>query len=406
MSEPPAKRKRHNNKKAIVVSSDDSKDRADPVADFLEPVTDGQRVGALKTEILKLVYPTDDGVRRNRNRLPGPQPFTMTREKLGRAKNIKYWVCEKSDGERFFFYVTQAQSYLVNRKFNFFRIRSPIYSQLFATEGPTLLDTEVLKIMSKDPKAPPTMMVFDAIHVNGESVGEKNLHERLERIGYKIALPYRQQYMDNKHTANTNGTDGGQGKPPLVIKAKKFYQKEYVDNILAKITKLPNGEYRYDDHKRNTHNLNDGLIFTPDNDNYLNTKQPGMLVKWKWRGLNTIDFMVKNPFYDENDISNETLLLYIGGCTQPVRKLTLPMKSPERERFEKEAFKGGGVNKLVVECGYKKEESRWVIKNFRPDKGDANYITTLIATLETIIDDVSEKDLLLACGSGPHAHRR
>ena len=65
------------------------------------------------------------------------------------------------------------------------------------------------------------------------------------------------------------------------------------------------------------------------------------------------------------------------------------------ERIElKTTFTQLQRSSFVVECSYHPGTSRWVIKNFRHDKLSANFITTVFATLETIIDNVTQEELI------------
>ena len=64
-------------------------------------------------------------------KLPGPQPHSITRQNLERLRSYYYWVTEKSDGIRFMLFLSNNhpyfEAYLVGRKFEFYRISHPFY---------------------------------------------------------------------------------------------------------------------------------------------------------------------------------------------------------------------------------------------------------------------------------------
>jgi len=49
---------------------------------------------------------------------------------------------------------------------------------------------------------------------------------------------------------------------------------------------------------------------------------------------------------------------------------------------------------VVVECAYDRNAGSWGIQHTRPDKNQANYITTVLSTMETIIDGITMQDLI------------
>ena len=65
-------------------------------------------------------------------KLPGPQPHSITRQNLDRLRSYYYWVTEKSDGIRFMLLLSNSpifNAYLVDRKFEFYRINDVFYKQ-------------------------------------------------------------------------------------------------------------------------------------------------------------------------------------------------------------------------------------------------------------------------------------
>ena len=103
---------------------------------------------------------------------PGPQPISIEHRHFPVLKGAEYLVCEKTDGERYMMvacmFEGKKKCIFVNRAFNMFEV--PINLKKSAYDG-TILDGELYE---------DTLMVYDAVWVNGESVWDLNLMKRLE----------------------------------------------------------------------------------------------------------------------------------------------------------------------------------------------------------------------------------
>ena len=60
-----------------------------------------------------------------------------------------------------------------------------------------------------------------------------------------------------------------------------------------------------------------------------------------------------------------------------------------------------GLDSVVVECAYDTKVGQWTIKGYRMDKTDANFITTVMATMENIAENVTREELIAAFGGKP-----
>ena len=98
---------------------------------------------------------------------PGPQPVSIEHRHFPVLKGAEYLVCEKTDGERYmmvaFIFEGKRKCVFVNRAFNMFEV--PINLKKSVYDG-TILDGELYE---------DTLMVYDAVWVNGESVWNLNL---------------------------------------------------------------------------------------------------------------------------------------------------------------------------------------------------------------------------------------
>ena len=53
----------------------------------------------------------------------------------------------------------------------------------------------------------------------------------------------------------------------------------------------------------------------------------------------------------------------------------------------------GDRHEVIVECAYDTKLGTWKLCNPRYDKRHANFITTVISTMESMVDNVTKQDL-------------
>jgi mRNA guanylyltransferase len=311
------------------------------------------------------------------------------------ANGILVHNCEKSDGERAMLYISKDRqaTFVIDRKFHVQQLKSPVYAEMWSTAGDTLIDGEL--VLSSDATPTTYFIAFDLILLQGERVLEKKLSERLGKIGMGIIKPYRERFPNYAKDTSDH---------PLPIRAKNFVKKSALHEGLMKFIRPlggphGGGEYEYNDGKRR--NKNDGVIFTPENDDY-NCKNV-QLLKWKFPGLNTIDFMIRHPWFDEQG----RLMLYSSANLASEREGQKPQTvivhvrsstlHPEKKRWL--IGEVVGKQQAIVEMAYEIHSSSWQPKLFRWDKSSPNFMTTVIGTLETVMDNVQPVDLCQACGS-------
>ncbi|MES1923008.1 hypothetical protein MHBO_004542, partial [Bonamia ostreae] len=179
-------------------------------------------------------------------------------------------------------YINQNKTFLIDRSFEFFEIKSDFYNKLWK-KGNTILDGELIfqqhksKLITNSKNKnyqflenKPIFLIFDIVQINGENVGNLLLNNRFVKIG-EFNGNYRQFSRENH---------------PLAILAKTFFKTKSIQTLFSMITfDSTNKLYIFNDKRRNVTNLNDGLVFTPENDDYLQRKK--LLFKWKWPELNT-----------------------------------------------------------------------------------------------------------------------
>lgn len=245
------------------------------------------------------------------------------------------------------------------------------------TQGPSVLDGEIIAEQN-------VFLVYDIAAINGNNqIAAKRFSERLQTIA-KIINDVRQKIE--------NHPDGGTGR--IDLQAKLFVPQREIDRILKKIHVLPNGQHEFYDQGRNRRNKNDGLIFTADDDTYLQNQKENSLLKWKWLEHNTIDFKFIAPLWQSGD--NE-LQFYCGGYRQQDIMIRKQKVSDEVRSMLDRDFRENNANELVYECQYDRYQSCWNVLHRRADKTDANFVTVVLATMETMVDNVTLEEIKSAC---------
>jgi hypothetical protein len=177
-------------------------------------------------------------------KLPGPQPSGLKRAELSFIKENDYYVCEKSDGDRAFFFKAGGLTCTFDRKFDL---------TLIENEGGGSKDIELLLDCER---IGDEYHVFDAIVVNGRRVAQLPYAQRLSALE-SVMLP------DN-----------------LILKNIVPVSK------IRSITSLIKG------HTYNGYEI-DGLIFTPNKQPYMHSESERLKIyKFKFPEMHTIDFKV------------------------------------------------------------------------------------------------------------------
>ena len=365
--------------------------------------------------------------------LPGPQPASLTRAELHKLESGQYWVCEKSDGERCILLLHSASRTvaLLDRRWSCRVMRrdcGELLIGLLAAKGDTVLDAELLedeegKAGGGDGAPPPCRIsLFDVLAVNGERVADRLFSGvwssaqppvsdgsgRLDVLHNAVQAPYRDWMLKAKAAS----------PPPaavlllercLELHVKEFEPKHRVESVLGRIShsapaasSSPFSHHLYGFKGRS--NSNDGLIFTPDADSYYARSTP--LLKWKWPDLNTVDFLISQPFTAAGDRGLPLLCKGhvkdgrggAGGGLQVqdivfdyIRQLDDTGSAALAE------VRRRGCTSAVVECGYSSADSEWHIKCVRWDKSNSNFLTTVVATMKACIDDLQSTDIVQAC---------
>ena len=84
----------------------------------------------------------------------------------------------------------------------------------------------------------------------------------------------------------------------LLIVGKQFFIAKHISRVFDRIeiSTKADGMRHFLHRGKHFHNLNDGIVFTPDDEPYW--AERGTLLKWKWLEDNTIDFAIDNECLD------------------------------------------------------------------------------------------------------------
>ena len=282
---------------------------------------------------------------------PGPQPISIEHKHFPILKGGDYMVCEKTDGERHmmiaFMYEGVKKCVFVNRAFNMFEV--PLRLGKSAHDG-TILDGELYEN---------TLMVYDALLVNGHSIWNMNLLERLE-MTQRVLKPVIYMKSDTYR-----------------LKLKTFHHMKDFANFM-------------DVYLPTVKQVIDGLVFTPVNEPVrIGTHET--MFKWKPREKNTVDFLMKREPSRETPgfkAGTPAWRLYV----QEKGKMFFESEIPFNRMEDEPWFEDGAI----VECKYITwEEPMWwkPIKR-RIDKTHPNNRRTFYRTIVNIKENIQMKEFL------------
>jgi mRNA guanylyltransferase len=307
-----------------------------------------------------------------------------------------YYVCEKSDGQRYLLFCTSDPEtgaeahFLIDRRNDYwftpglhFPIKDDPKFQSFHLN--TLIDGELVLDRLPNGSVRAKYLVFDCLILDRKSLMTRTLDKRLAYFKDWMFEPYQEllrrfpeevQYM------------------PFVVELKPM-QFPYAMEMMFRqvLPSLPHG--------------NDGLIFTCRSTDYKHGTDPHIL-KWKPENENSVDFRtalefervqpdardraegVTEPWIDYDAVPTVNLMVWAGDREGDRWYGTMHL---EPEEWEGLKALGEPLDERVVEC-YMDERKRWRYMRFRDDKDKANHISTVESVIESIRDRVTEKELI------------
>ena len=287
---------------------------------------------------------------KSKDYFPGPQPISIERKHFNTLRCAEYLVCEKTDGERYMMvalmFEGKKKCLFVNRSFNMFEVSINLKKTVY--EG-TILDGELYEN---------TLMVYDAVYVNGEPVWDLNLMMRLEacKIATSSIIYMKQDKYRLKVKTFHHMRDYG------------YFMNEYLPTITQKI---------------------DGLVFTPINEP-VRIGTHDTMFKWKPKEKNTVDFLMKKePSWEVPGTVNGPLAwrLYVQEKGKLVFESEVSMELMNEPWFEEGA---------IVECDFVDDGKRmwWRPLKRRTDKTHPNSRRTFYRTIVNIREDIKIHEFL------------
>ncbi|EER05930.1 mRNA capping enzyme alpha subunit, putative [Perkinsus marinus ATCC 50983] len=259
-----------------------------------------------------------------RETFPGSQPISFGRRNLRDVTQRPYVIGEKSDGERHML-ITDNQSqgvYLVDRRFNFYRIQLHLpnkdHTGMINT---TLLDGEVVEDGHDTEEKTVRFLVYDAVAVDGQCVRDFNLMRRLQAFLEGVLMPRRQ--LSPEKRAND----------AFQVYLKDFFEVTDCDTVMNFGKRLP-------------HEC-DGLIFTPVMPPYI-AGTCRQLLKWKPAHMNTADFAVELVMGDSMQEFHVKLLAASEGV-QVFQGIWLSRSGPHWQWLTENTRQ---VNGAIIECNW------------------------------------------------------
>lgn len=228
----------------------------------------------------------------------GPQPITMELSNVVQVTH-DYTVTEKADGERMLLFIDpEGSAFLMNN-------RLTLLSMAFSipAASSSLVDCEVIKQQDRY-----LVLVFDAYFVHGVAVHTEPLIT--DGGGGRLGAAH---HVVDQMTEASNGS-------PFLVKVKNFAHGDDVFDACRKVLDEP---YSYDI---------DGLIFTPkllpvgaSGPNAAGRLGKSWPLVFKWKPINTIDFLVKDTGLKRviNEQTTRTFELLV--ATDQTTELVTPM---------------------------------------------------------------------------------
>jgi len=330
------------------------------------------------TELKKRLY---QGISTLKNpsalNFPGSMPVNFSRRHFPLLQKNSYFVSEKTDGIRYLLFITNSGSYLVDRKFDFFRIEN--FDELTDTyqsenNEVTIVDGELIK--RRDSKGSLYFLIFDITILQGKHCAHLPLADRFRVMDEFCQIFWKMMLSKPEHTRATF---------PFIIHSKKFHDLKNFSHVVACIQKH-DSHYCYS-YKNKMKHYTDGFIFAP-NKAYAAFTVPSLL-KWKFIDKLSLDILVSQDHYD----NKKRLNFQFNGNSSLV---DCPMTFLEADKIKiirelrRKAKKDKGI---VVETCYDAKKGCWIFSGVRTDKAIPNHVSVVFETLQCIAENVTIKEL-------------
>lgn len=309
---------------------------------------------------------------------PGSMPVNFSRRYIPYIQQNDYYISEKTDGIRYMMIINSEGVFLTDRKFEFYRVEG--YESLppvLGMEGPTVLDGEMVNHLRTNK---PMYLAFDILVLNGGSVAEAPLSERLKALHHGVVVPFEAAVLDSQIPQ----------VPPFSIAEKQFFHKKDMKQLFLDNVKQEGNERFYVDAKR--HHKTDGIVFTPDVPYQPRTCKE--LFKWKYMDEWSIDLKIH--------FKPEPEPLSFSCVDSEGKDVPYPLVlKPDHLARLKNDVAGRKTNIIIVECSFDFWTGEWNYKMIRTDKSKANFIRIVFDTLEAVCENITSQELMYRMAASP-----
>lgn len=355
--------------------------------------------------------------------LPGAMPVNFHRadmEKVQVSPDSDYYLSEKTDGVRHFMIFTGDSVVLVDRALNTKRPKAIVTATVNGSSDSmahlvkmvqpgTVLDGEVVMhrgISSKlaadcghgaisQHEARPIFAVFDVMMVGGTPILHLKFEERFKAL--REASFCRNPKLDSGNVFPTSVSDMSVALP---LVRKRFVHRRQIGDLFNCVVE-EKGFRSYRQLPLYNH-LTDGVIFQPNTPYKCGTDHD--LSKWKYPDTATIDvkllehhvYRSQFPAHRSNtdDDDNDGLDIFpVVACQDSVvvdKKRFIHLPKSELYRLNADRLE---MKKNIAEVGMDPQSGEWYYLTMRPDKTDANHISTVMGTTYELAEGLDWKEL-------------
>ena len=333
------------------------------------------------------------------NRFPGSQPVSLARDNMAQLSRQEYHVTWKADGTRYMLLLMRDGVYLIDRKFAVRRVTmrfpAPLKTHGVATHNATLLDGEMVVDDVGGGKQRRRFLAYDMMALHGERLVDRPFVERVAAVAKHVVEPRNVFLADAGRSGAYDFT-----KEPFSVRPKDFSPlpgtERFVRDFIPKLT----------------HEC-DGLIFQPSHARYENGTMASLL-KWKFTHLNSVDFLLKLRWRPG---SRPAPALYVGGEGGDVVEVHEPSGAFVAGGDDAETTADGrsasDLDGKIVECTWDASadtgdgaKGAWRFLRVRTDKDTPNFITVYRHTLQSILDDITDEEIIALVARTTDERRR
>ncbi|XP_062200440.1 uncharacterized protein LOC133903094 [Phragmites australis] len=303
---------------------------------------------------------------RGHSQFPGSHPVSLNSDNLQLLRQRYYYATWKADGTRYMMLIMRNGCFLIDRNFCFRRVqmRFPCRN-LEGLHEMTLIDGEMVIDMVPNSGLKRRYLAYDLMTLDSVSKTKLPFSERWEILEHEIIQPRYREKMKFASAAKSNSVYSYDAEL-FSVRRKDFWLLSTVERQLKKFIPALSHDA-------------DGLIFQDWDDPYVTRTHEGLL-KWKYPGMNSVDFLL-----ELGSDNRQLVFLYERGKKK--------LLDGARIEFPNE-IDPSSVAGRIVECSWNKEEQYWVCMRIRSDKSTPNDINTYRKVMRSITDNITEEKLL------------